>query len=80
MLPFIISNKFFDRFFSSLGDDSSMIGIRILSRRMVSPDDDVLHITDMDVQSLCNPTKSSVMIKPCEACDVLCWNGRREFF
>jgi hypothetical protein len=42
---------------------------------VVAPDDDILHIRYLDIESLRDLTKGPVVVKPCQAGDVLLWDG-----
>lgn len=79
-IPFIINDEFSDELLPRLGVDGCIASVGILSRGVVSPNDDILHFTGVDAQSLCKLSQSSVVIEPREAGDVLRWNGRGEFF
>ena len=56
-----------------------MIDIRVLSWRMIAPDDSIFHITNMDKQLLRDLTKGSVMVKSGKAGNIFLWYWRSEF-
>jgi hypothetical protein len=44
-----------------------MVNIRVLTGRVVTPDDNILHITDLDIKSLRNLAKSPVVVQTGQA-------------
>lgn len=70
-LPCIIFNKFRDWLVSYGG----MGDIRVLAGGVVAPDDDILHIRYLDIESLRDLAKGPVVVQPCQTGDVLLWDG-----
>ena len=69
--PFIISNKFTGRLEASRCGDSGMVDIRVLGGGVVAPDDDILHITDWDMQALRELAEGAVVVQAGQAADIL---------
>lgn len=66
-LPCIIRNKFTNRLLSTGSLHCGMVNIRVLTGRVVTPDDNILHITDLDIKSLRNLAKSPVVVQTGQA-------------
>lgn len=52
VLPLIICNQFSNWFLSAASGDFCMIDVWILCRRVIAPDNDIIHITNMHFQPL----------------------------
>jgi hypothetical protein len=79
-LPFIISNKFPNWLVSTGSLHSGMVNIRVLTGRVVTPDNSILHITNLDTESLRNLAKGPVVVQAGQASNVLLMNRWSKFF
>ena len=79
-LPCIISNKFTNRFLSTGSLHCGMVNIRVLSGRVVTPNNNIFHITDLDIKSLRNLAKSPVVVQAGQASNIPLRDRWSKFF
>jgi hypothetical protein len=52
-----------------------MMGVWILSGRMISPNYDIFDVVNMNSSFLRNLTEGSLLVKSCHGGDILLWNA-----
>jgi len=79
-LPCIISNKLTNRLLSTGSLHCGMVNIRVLSGRVVTPNNNILHVTDLNIKSLRNLAKSPVVVQAGQASNIPLRDRWSEFF
>ena len=73
-LPGIISYKLTNRLFSSWCFNSCVVDIRILCWGLISLDNGIFNITNLNTQSFWDLTKGPVVVQSCQTSNVFCRN------
>lgn len=71
---FVITDSISNLFLLSIDNDFTMVNIWVLSKRMVTPDDDVLYIFNSGLNFLSDLRDSSVLVESSKSSEILLGN------